>query len=146
MINAKILTLIIGFLVSLGSSLRTMHDVEFTDQVCIIPLHSFVYETCNDMDVTIDGNRMVVPIHFKNDLASIPRFLWPILPPQRANYVAPAILHDYMYTVRKWPRSYADAVFYSALRAQGTSWPVANIMWLGVRLGGAPHFNGKVLC
>lgn len=93
------------------------------------------------MRVSIDYDQMIiVPRHFDTDLASIPRIFWAILPPQQANFVAPAVLHDYMYTKHIESRKYADDVLYAGLRAQGAMWITANIIWIGVRLGGGIHY------
>ncbi len=94
------------------------------------------------MHVLIDGDSYVIPKDFKTDLASIPRLLWPILAPQYAGFVAPAILHDYLYSCRHMvTRKYADQVLYSALLAEGVTKFTAIKFYLGVRLFGVFHFK-----
>lgn len=123
------------------STIRPVHTIKFENKPCLEPLEGFNYQTCADLNVKIDGYPLTVPKGFETDLASIPRFLWAILPPQQANFVAPAILHDYFYIMGAGKRSDADAILYASLRQQGAMWLTANIIWLGVRLGGAHHFN-----
>lgn len=45
-----------------------------------------------------DGEVYVVPEGFKTDLASVPKFLWAIFPPDWS-YAKAAVLHDYILTV-----------------------------------------------
>ncbi|PVZ19909.1 MULTISPECIES: DUF1353 domain-containing protein [unclassified Pseudomonas] len=53
-----------------------------------------------------------------------------------------AILHDWLYSQGQLPRRQCDALFYRALtRGDGTADWRAVIFWLGVRLGGAPHYG-----
>ena len=52
-----------------------------------------------------------------------------------------ATIHDRLYTTGQLPRQHCDAVFYRALRAEGVAAWRAWIMWAGVRLGGATHYN-----
>lgn len=122
----------------------TKHSVLFLNEACIKPYKRYDYHTCEDMNVVIDGDYYVVPKDFQTDLASIPRVLWPILAPQYAGFVAPAILHDYLYScgnlgTRKW----ADEVLYSALISEGVTRYTASKFYLGVRLFGGRHFDDK---
>ena len=48
-----------------------------------------MYVKAHDFNVT-------VPIHFKTDFASTPRFLWAFFPPY-GKYTEAAVLHDYLY-------------------------------------------------
>ncbi len=120
---------------------RSVHQIQFQNKPCLEPLDGFQYQTCANLNVKIDGHLIVIPKGFQTDLASIPRIFWNILPPQQANFVAPAILHDYFYSTGTGKRIDADAILYASLRQQGAMWITANIIWLGVRLGGANHFN-----
>lgn len=52
-----------------------------------------------------------------------------------------ATIHDHLYATGQLPRRDCDAVFYRALRAEGVAAWRAWIMWAGVRLGGASHYN-----
>lgn len=89
------------------------------------------------------GARLLVPIGFETDFASVPRF------PPLAYALAggwgngPAVLHDFLYRVPLAPRATADAVFLEALTTDGAAvgqpavptWR-ARLMFAGVRVGG----------
>ena len=137
----KLLALFFIALFPSCATLRTYHSISFQQPPCIIPIKGFLYETCAPITVSIDGEQLTVPANFNTDLASIPRIFWNILPPQQANFVGPAILHDYMYTNSDGGRAYADDVLYWSLREQGAMWITANVIWLGVRIGGAKHYG-----
>ncbi len=120
----------------------TFHPVKFNNQACIIPLKGYNYKTCRIMRVTIDDKKYLIPKDFKTDLASIPRILWPILAPQYSGFVAPSILHDYLYRCHDHiTRQFADEVLYSALIAQRVTPFTASKFYLGVRLFGESHFE-----
>ena len=88
------------------------------------------------------GGDIMVPDGFETDLASVPRLpLAYMLTGGKAN--AAAVVHDYLYASRQFPRSKADAIFYEAIRASGHGWFTANLMWLGVRLGGGFAWGSK---
>lgn len=55
-----------------------------------------------------------VPTGFQTDFASIPRPLWPVLPPT-GRYGKAAVLHDYLYSTQTESRRYADAIFLEAM-------------------------------
>ncbi len=121
------------------------HSVKFLNQACIIPFHGYDYKTCRIMRVTIDDKKYSVPKNFETDLASIPRIIWPIFAPQYSDFVAPAILHDYLYRCNNAiTRKFADEVLYSALITKNVSPIMASKFYIGVRLFGESHFiNGK---
>lgn len=76
---------------------------------------------------------VIVPRGFQCDLASIPRLLWPLLPP--GEYDEAAVLHDYLYTVGV-PRWLSDSVFRHVLQGTGIRlWKRCALFW-GVRFGG----------
>lgn len=140
MTKLQVLVVMLCTMLASCTTFRTPHDVSFQDAPCIIPIKGFLFKTCSDMHVYVDNSLIVVPAGYKTDLASIPRVFWNILPPQQANFIAPAILHDYLYATGYASRKYDDDVLYSALRSQGTMWITANVMWLGVRCGGSKHY------
>lgn len=118
------------------------HQVVFVNQACIKPFEGYEYHTCKPMRVRIDGEKIIVPGNFDTDLASIPRILWPILAPQYSGFVAPAILHDYLYRCNAiGNRKYADDVLYSALIAEDISNFTASKFYLAVRLFGASNYR-----
>jgi len=94
------------------------------------------------------GVEAMVPVDFETDGASVPRLLWPLLPPT-GRYLRAAILHDYLYTRIKAgephalirTRAAADREFRRAMAACGVSAPTRWLMWAGVRLGGWMYFR-----
>lgn len=126
---------------------RSSHDVIFWDEACIKPFERYDYRTCDNLRVTIDGNRYVIPKNFKTNLASIPRPLWSFYSPQYSAFIAPAILHDFLYHCpNKLERKFADDVFYSALKTEGVSTPTATKFYIAVRLFGFLHFEKGNQC
>jgi len=86
---------------------------------------------------------IVVPQHFETDLASVPRFLWSILP-SYGSYTKPAVVHDMLWRVSRGTFKAGhfqpfldpvdvDGIFRRAMRMEGTSWPVRWVMWAAVR-------------
>lgn len=135
-----IFTLYLSLVYMIGCA--TFHPVKFLTQVCIVPFKGYDYKTCHTMRVSIDEIKYIIPQGFKTDLASIPRLLWPIFAPQYSGFVAPAILHDYLYHCPNHiSRQFADEVFYSALITQNVSPFTASKFYLGVRLFGGSHFE-----
>ncbi len=121
------------------------HPVKFINQACIVPLVGYEYKTCRAMRVTIDDKKYTIPKDFETDLASIPRLLWPIFAPQYSAFVAPSILHDYLYRCNNdITRQFADEVLYSALITKNVTPFTASKFYLGVRLFGRSHFNHGV--
>lgn len=117
------------------------HRVQFQNQACIVPYKDYDYKTCQKMRVSVDDAQYIIPKGFQTDLASIPRFLWPIFAPQYTGFVAPAILHDYLYRCNNHiTRLYADEVLYSALITENVTPFTASKFYIGVRLFGGSHF------
>lgn len=81
------------------------------------------------------GRKLVVPVGFVTDFASIPRALWALLP-RDGSYQPAAVLHDWLYSETDVSREDADDIFLEAMEACGTWGPVRRFIWLGVRLFG----------
>lgn len=58
--------------------------------------------------------RVVVPLGFTTDFASVPSVFWAALPPA-GRYGLPAIVHDWLYWEQSIPRAAADTLFDLAL-------------------------------
>ncbi len=107
--------------------------------------HAMTYEVGSEGS----GREIRVPRGFTSDGASIPRFLWAVLPVW-GRWSRAALLHDWLYDcLRDGPphpeaptRRDADAVFHEAMLVCGTARPVALAMWLAVRLFGANAAKG----
>lgn len=91
----------------------------------------------------------IVPKGFVTDFASIPRFLWSVLPPHGAAMPA-SVIHDFCYTTHPYgstgsdmeiERVIADQQFKKNLIAAGISKFQAEIMYRAVRWFGAYRFK-----
>lgn len=112
-------------------------DVQFIDGTNWRVQEDFYYDT----EVGKLG-RITVPKGFITDFASIPRFLWSVLPPA-GGYGKAAVVHDYLYrTPGAWTRGEADAVLKEAMEVSGVGWFTRQTIWLGVRTGGHFVFRG----
>ena len=85
---------------------------------------------------------ITVPKGFVTDLASIPRILWPVLPPS-GEYAKAAILHDYLYRYGRKGRRYADAVFYEAMGVLGVARWRKWLLYAAVRSFGGAFYKGS---
>lgn len=77
----------------------------------------------------------VIPAGYSTDFASVPKSLWNILPPIGKHNEA-ALLHDWLYDNRIGTRKDADKLFLRSMRINGVRWISAQLMYLGVRIGG----------
>lgn len=135
------------FILSGCSNAEHSHKIQWIFKPCIQPVSGYDYHICEDMKVKVDNQLITIPKGFITDLASIPRPLWPILAPQYAGFVYPAILHDFFYRCpENVTREYADDVLYYALKEEGVSTYTAMKFWLGVRTFGGEHFAEKDNC
>ena len=93
----------------------------------------------SDFIVKYYDQTIIVPEGFTTDFASVPRI--PIaftLFAQRAK--KSAVLHDYLYETRKFPRLECDKAFLCAMEAEGLGWFTRHAMYQGVRLGGGAYY------
>lgn len=117
-------------------------EIYFLDDTCIVPGKKYKYHTCHEMRIVIDDNWIIIPKDFETDIASIPRPLWSIIPPVRADIMQAAILHDHLYRHPCfYNRKDADLIFYQILRENGVYYITANAMYFGVRLFGGSSFK-----
>jgi hypothetical protein len=88
----------------------------------------------------VDGAIYSVPAGFITDFASVPRLpLAYYLTGGRG--VKAATLHDFLYETKALPRDDADLALRAALVAEGEPDEFAQLMYLGVRAGGASHYD-----
>jgi hypothetical protein len=86
------------------------------------------------------GGVLEVPADFLTDFASVPR--WPLMHMVVAGKGnRAAVVHDFLYSSGLHPREACDQVFAEALTACGYSRLTVWLMYRGVRIGGASHFN-----
>ena len=85
------------------------------------------------------AGKITVPAGFVTDLASIPRLplIYLLL-----NGIAdePGVVHDYLYSTGKVSRAMADQVLREACILTGVPAWKANLIYAGVRVGGASHY------
>jgi len=79
-----------------------------------------------------DGLAIYVPAGYITDMLSIPRSLWPIIPPCGLGGKA-GVVHDWLLTDTNLPREYCADYFHEALKSLGISETQADAMYAGVR-------------
>lgn len=83
-----------------------------------------------------------VPAGFQTDLASVPRLpLVYLLCGDCAREAA--CLHDWLYSARETDRAMADAILREASACTGVPWWRRTLMYWGVRVGGASHWDSQ---
>jgi len=82
---------------------------------------------------TEDGNhKIIVPVGFITDLASIPSALWWWESPHETT-LAPAVLHDYLYWNHTCSKDEADAVMYLVMKDLGLSFAKRSLVYAAIR-------------
>lgn len=84
----------------------------------------------------------IVPTNFYTDFASVPKFLHWLIKPQGRHSRA-SVLHDFLYTLRKFSRFKADVIFYQAMKDDNVKFKYRATMFLGVFLFGAFFKRGR---
>jgi len=85
---------------------------------------------------------ITVPKGFRTDYASVPRLPLIYALFGDTSHKA-AVIHDYLYAVRRTTRAEADAIFREAAEASGVGFFRRNLMYYGVRLGGKLAWESK---
>jgi len=123
-------------------SLARDYRIKFNAHTCIKPYNAYNYVTCHTIPVTINKTKIFIPKNFETDLASIPRWLWPIVAPAHSKLMQASILHDYLYAEPEgFNRKEIDSIFYDVLVNNGVDKTHAYLMYSAVRLFGGSHFN-----
>lgn len=121
-----------------NASFRSPLDVRYLDGTNWQVLAEFIYVS----------PRVVVhiPQGFVTDFGSIPRFFWRMLSPTELHIGKPAVIHDYLYRVATMPvtRQQADAELREAMACVGAPRWKREMVYRGVRLGGARAFVPRV--
>ena len=81
-----------------------------------------------------------IPAGFSFDGATIPFGLTALLPRAHSDYLAAALVHDWLYAHGQTTRKAADAIFHKALIDLQVSRPLACAMWVAVRIGGGAYW------
>jgi hypothetical protein len=92
------------------------------------PLDDLNFEVVEDCFVNEFG--LIITKGSINDLASVPRWLWWLIPPH-GDAKRASVVHDFLMRSNRHKKQYADAVFYALLMAHVPKWQ-ALIMFLSV--------------
>lgn len=89
-----------------------------------------------------DGVRVVVPVGFLTDLASVPAALrvFPILDVDGRSR-SPAVLHDWLYTTHQFSKEASDTLLCDALLSRGVGPIATRTFWVGVHFGGQAAYD-----
>lgn len=82
-------------------------------------------------DVYVNG--YMIPAGYKTDFATVPQFLWSVLPPIGRHNLA-ALLHDWLYDNKFGTRKRADDLFLQRMKEDGVPIVSRYAMYWGVRL------------
>lgn len=88
------------------------------------------------LSVNGGGITVTVPEHYVTDFASVPRLLWPIVPPT-GPWCEAAVVHDYLCGQSGCSRFLADSIFREAMFQLGVPLWRRVLMYYAVRLYGA---------
>ena len=109
----------------------------FTEPLQLVP-EGELWRTARAFSFEIGrkGSGLTVPVEAGTltDLGTIPRLLWPLLPPHEPRLAAAYVLHDCLTATPDFDRRIADAIFLHALLVLGAPRWRAWVMYAGVRL------------
>lgn len=90
----------------------------------------------------IDNEYHKVTEGFITDLASVPRFLWVLIPPY-GRHTGAAIIHDWYYRNgdKHITRAEADWIMFRVMKVDGCSFLKRWIIYIGLRLFGRRAFK-----
>lgn len=86
------------------------------------------------------GEIINIPKGFITNFASVPRGLWNIFPPWD-KYGKAAVLHDYLYHVKRFTRKRCDDIFLEAMEVLGVSKWKRLVIYYAVKLAGWKAWN-----
>jgi len=106
----------------------------------VMPEMKFWKTQCN-IHYIADKFRVIVPIGFETDGASIPEFLQPIVGGMWGPYGPAAIVHDYGYKYNKHKRKVWDGAMFIIMTLLGVDWLTKRKIYWGIRAGGWYTWN-----
>ena len=116
------------------------------------PFPEMYFRTRNGRDVILTRPYVVVlgmgstwynvhiPEGFESDYASVPRFLWRIVPPF-GRYACAALVHDYLYRNKKYSRKVCDDIFSHMMKSLNTKPWRRVLMYRAVRMMGWRYYG-----
>lgn len=84
-----------------------------------------------------------IPIKYKTDGASIPKFAWSIIGGPLGKYAPATVVHDFLYHTQTRTRKEADRIFLEAMKVLGVGWWKRGTMYNMVRLFGWRAWNRR---
>lgn len=103
-----------------------------------------VYKLIEDFEYHIgefpSTDVIIVKKGYETDLASVPRILWSVFPPN-GHYAKAAIVHDYLYSNAIGTKAKADKIFYEAMGVLRIPKWKRKIMYLAVSLFGKGSYK-----
>lgn len=103
--------------------------------------NGYVIQTLEDIRFTLKGNEHVVPTGYRSNGMSVPRVLWSVISPAIDNRtLRSSICHDWLYENHVCTRKEADQWYRDDLKANGYPTWKANLVYVGVRVGGGSHW------
>lgn len=81
----------------------------------------------------------IVPKGYRTDLATTPKFIWSIYPPNSKYYTKSSIIHDYLYDFSDFSRLKCDWIFLKAMKDEGFNMVGRWLFFIGVRLFGGRY-------
>lgn len=98
------------------------------------------YELLNDLEYSVNGEKLKVEKGFVTDFASVPRALhW--LFSRKSLQSRASIIHDYLYSTGIRSRKDSDVIFKNLLRNDYSSALTIILMYLAVRIFGAGRYK-----
>lgn len=108
----------------------------FTDTLIVEKINPREWKTWKSFDYYVGelgSNKIVhVPEGFITDFASVPRAFWIFLPPDGI-YTQGAVLHDFLYNTKIFPRKECDKIFLEAMKVLKVPKGTRTLMYLAVR-------------
>lgn len=94
------------------------------------------FEITQEIEVVLtNGEKLIIPIGYKTDFASVPRTLWGIIQTSGRHNLA-TVIHDWLYDNRLYNRKFADKEMLYWLLISGCSKVKAYTMYYACRIGG----------
>lgn len=114
--------------------------LEYVTNPITIILGKDKFKLAEDYIVKCFDYTIIVPADYISDLDSIPRipFAYVLL---KNRCPRAAVLHDYLYSTGELPRKVCDDIFLCAMIEEGLGFAARQAIYMGVRIGGASHYN-----
>jgi len=119
----------------------------FTNMLLVSPLpdgKTWIIRSDFGYDVGEEGSKETinVPIGFMTDFASVPRFLWGVIP-RWGKYGNAAVVHDFAYWEQNYSRKRSDEIFLEGMVVLGVSKLLRRTIYYAVRTFGALAWRGN---